>query len=147
MRKRPLGVAALSLLAFLLAAGLAIFAIYTIGDVLTVPSRDIPLRVELASRTLGVIGLFGLSWSSCVAGRDLWRLRQRGRELAIIGTTIVFVYGAGVYFLSGVLGRVPAREHMARIGEAICVASVTCAAYLALPSVKRSFTPEGAPTS
>jgi hypothetical protein len=135
MRKRPLGVAVLSAVAFLLCPFSTIFALSLLWQSLTIRNQEIPELVAVAS----VILLLMLAWVSYVAGCDLWNLRSRGRGLVILAAAIVFLYGAGVCFIAGVFGQIELKQRIQLLGGAICFLGAICLVYMSLPSVRTKF--------
>jgi uncharacterized membrane protein (DUF2068 family) len=78
-------------------------------------------------------GFLALAFISFVAGLDLWKLKNRGRNLASVSMILLLL--PGIVFLL-------LREELATWeGAAICAFSVFSLVYLQLPSIRRSFVP------
>jgi low temperature requirement protein LtrA len=80
---------------------------------------------------------------SFIAGVDLWRLRMRGRKLAV--TTMILIFPVTVLYLAAA----PAQHLAQRFVASICLFlfGILALLYLFLLRVKRSFTPSTSPTS
>ena len=138
-RPRPLGVTVLGAVAFLLCPFFTIFAFSLLWQSLTIRNQETPELVAVASAIPFVIGLLMLAWISYAAGRDLWNLRSTGRGIVIVAAAIVFLYGAGVYFIAGVLGQIELKHRMQLMGGVICLLGAICLVYMFLPSVRTKF--------
>ena len=140
--KRPVGVTVLSLVAFAASP----FSLAILGRLcyLTITSNyelapssagpDVFIRFWVLS-TLGFFSLLALSWISLRAGLDLWRLKNRGRLLALVSMILYFLVGM-LFLLAGLLGR---DKWFTSIGALICSFSLFHFVYLLLPSTRRKF--------
>jgi hypothetical protein len=82
------------------------------------------------------ICFFLLAWLSYLAGRDLWKLRERGRHLALFSMPLFLVIGG--------LATANGNGWWTATGTTICILSVFFFIYLLLPSVRGKFrTPVG----
>jgi hypothetical protein len=148
--RRPLGISILSLAAYSVSAGLAWICIRS--SILSFPLiKERPMYASDLSRHywgLAAVGVFHaclliLALISFVAGGDLWRLRVRGRRLAVTGMVLLFPI-ALLYAMSG-----SAHDGAQRLITTIylIVFGMIALGYLSLPGVKRSFTWSTNPTS
>ncbi|MGB8475495.1 MAG: hypothetical protein WCE61_15545 [Candidatus Acidiferrum sp.] len=136
-RERPIGITALSVTAFatspafVLFLCLALFSIYTKGEFPSVSAEPL-LFVCLYLLLALFAGCFlALAWLSFVVGRDLWRLKDRGRQFASVSA--VFLALPGIIYLSipGIWWKL--------MGATICAFSLVAYAYLQSPSTKQRF--------
>ncbi len=88
--------AVLSLLAFLVCPALALLAIYAGKVLLIARPKDVPLWGSLVSLILFAGGMLMLTWTSYMAGRDLWNLGSWGRRIVVESSAVVFLYALGM---------------------------------------------------
>jgi len=136
-QSRPLGVTILSLTAF--ATSLALVVLLGAFLVSVYRNNEWPSVTKATGEFVWVcswLSLFsasflGLAYISFIAGLDLWKLKNRGRNLASVSMILLLL--PGVLFLL-------LRETLATWeGAAICAFSVVSLVYLQLPSIRRRF--------
>ena len=136
-QSRPLGVTILSLTAFAVAPALvALLGAFLVSIHKT---NEWPSVTKATGKFVWVgswlalfsAGFLALAYISFVAGLDLWRLKNRGRNLASVSMILLLL--PGIVFLL-------LRETLATWeGAAICAFSVVSLVYLQLPSIRRRF--------
>ena len=75
-----------------------------------------------------------LAWIAFEAGLDLWRLRDRGRKLALAALILVLMFG---YFLAWVSGFFDSAGGV--VGIVLCALAISGFIYLLLPGVRAIF--------
>jgi len=148
-KKRPIGVTLLSLIAFLVSPGLiALFILSTQSyfgpskrsDLPDLHSEPGPFVIALTLLVFFHLGFLILAFLSCVAGRDLWLLRPRGRSLTLI-SMILWLLQSAVLFYAVPTESLRDRSFAGGV-FLLCLFSIV---YLFLPRVRASF--ETRPTS
>ncbi len=134
---RPLGVTLLSLIAFAVSPVL----VFVLGGFLVsvYKTNEWPSVTKATGEFVWVCSwlaffsasFLGLAYISFVAGLDLWKLKNRGRNLASVSMILLLL--PGIVFLLF-------RETLATWeGAAICAFSVVSLVYLQRPSIRRRF--------
>ncbi len=142
--KRPLGVTLLSFVCYLASCGLlvlcvnGIFAFVTRVGLPLIEFREEPGRYLVA--LLAIIIFFScllvLAGIEFIAGLDLWRLRARGRSLALASMTLLVAFGS-VLLLVTLTEQSGTQEKI--VAGTMCVLGLVGLLYLRLPKVKGSF--------
>jgi hypothetical protein len=134
---RPAGVSILAGAAFLASAALSVALVYGIKSLATDLATEIREQSSSAVFVLLMLEfcLIALAWILAATGRDLWRLRKRGRALALF-----FLWVMGVVGVALAAGE--PRGATLWLGALICTASIAAIVYLCLPNVRHRFGPQ-----
>jgi len=139
-RHKPVGVMALSCLAFLSSAGVFAIAILNISQVISFLRHAPQSVVEYVEPPayfvipIAWICLAALGWIAFRAGIDLWHLRIRGRKLTII--SMILLMPLGILFVMS--PSTPEYEDRL-IGLGICLVCSASLLYLFLRRVRSKF--------
>jgi hypothetical protein len=138
-RTRPIGVTALSLIAFAVSPGFVVLLGLFFYEILIeglhplLPGDHAGFLWLCFWLTVVTACFLTLAWISFTAGLDLWRLKDRGRKLAYISTIPFVPLGIGFLLSSDIWYKMP--------GAVFCAYGGFFLIYLRRPSILRSFAP------
>jgi hypothetical protein len=139
---RPIGLACLAVIAALFSLVLAFGGVtlfFQIGPMLD-HGRYKPDYYPLGHIVLILVGvcLLVAAWIAATTAVDLWKLRNRGRSLALTGTPILAVFSLCWFFLETTISE-PVSGYEFWTVFSILVLSISTVVYLRLPSVRLHF--------
>ena len=140
IERRPLPISVLSIIAFVVCPFLITLAIRLVSNIFS--DSEMPPRWSADFISTAIVlalfcgSFFLLSFVSIVAGRDLWKLRNRGRKLASVSMVLWLLLGAVLVAIGWQVREVPTLV----FGGSLSLVAALFLVYLQLRAVRGKFT-------